>query len=446
MHHEVYYTAPSLRQPRFKAFLDECKFKLVHDVFWGLGAIKADYKDCWILAWTDGTQTMENYAKMEPFQRINHFPGMGEICKKDSLSNNMKRMKKLLPRSYSFYPLTFCLPDEAVALTRYCEHRQSEVFIIKPDRNCQGIGIDIVKGLPNIKKYRNVVCQKYICKPLLMNRFKFDLRLYVLITSISPLKIYIYKEGLVRLATVAYKKPNAKNLHKKKMHLTNYAINKHTDDQNSEEPSDCCCKKSLYDLDKLLISSGISTSKLWSSIDGIIVKTIFSALPVLEHLFSTAFPISRPISPCFELLGFDILLNNCGEPYLLEVNRSPSLGGSLPFDKELKQNLIRNVLNMVLLTPKQIHFLKQEQHLKSHCRLLNPNVTSSLTSRERIFAEIQEQKEIRMQGNFRMLYPVEDDRYNEIRRMSFSLDSKNVDDSKTNSTAKDSPKKKIFYL
>ncbi|GIY93943.1 hypothetical protein CEXT_475771 [Caerostris extrusa] len=45
-----------------------------------------------------------------------------------------------------------------------------------------------------------------------------------------------------------------------------------------------------------------------------------------------------------------------------------------------------------------------------------------------------------------MLYPVEDDRYDEIRRMSFSLDSKNVDDSKTNSTAKDSPKKKIFYL
>ncbi|XP_055944418.1 tubulin polyglutamylase TTLL6-like [Argiope bruennichi] len=362
---------------------------------------------------------------------------MSEICKKDLLCHNMNRMKKVLPQHYNFFPLTFCLPDEKVSLRKYCEKRKSEIFIIKPDRNCQGIGIDLVKGIPDIKKYCNVVCQKYISKPFLMESFKFDLRLYVLITSIRPLRIYIYKEGLVRLATIPYKKPNSSNLKKKRMHLTNYAINRDSGEKNPEEVKENHCKKSLCDLHKLLTSTGISITELWTVIDGIIVKTILSALPTLQHLFHTAFPISTPVSSCFELLGFDILLDSRGKPYLLEVNRSPSLGASSPLDQELKQSMIRNVLNMVLLTSKQINMIKREQHLKSLHRLTNPNVTRSLTPKERILAEFQEQKEIKMMGNFRMLYPVEDDRYDEIRRMSFSLDGRNADNSKTNSIAKD---------
>lgn len=48
-----------------------------------------------------------------------------------------------------------------------------------------------------------VVCH-YISNPLLINDLKFDLRIYVLLTSINPLKIFIYEEGLVRFATQAY--------------------------------------------------------------------------------------------------------------------------------------------------------------------------------------------------------------------------------------------------
>ncbi|GBN88465.1 hypothetical protein AVEN_56056-1 [Araneus ventricosus] len=121
----------------------------------------------------------------------------------------------------------------------------------------------------------------------------------------------------------------------------------------------------------------------------------------------------------------------------LLVNRSPSLGSSSPFDKELKQSMIKNVLKMVLLTSRQIDIIKREEHSKSLDRLTNPSVTRSLSPKERILAEFQEQKEIKMMGNFRMLYPVEDDRYDEVRRMSFSLDGRNADKSKTNSIAKD---------
>lgn len=75
--------------------------------------------------------------------------------------------------------------------------------------------------------------QKYITNPLLFEGLKFDLRVYVLVAGCDPLRLYIYNEGLVRLATerkisiyVVYEKPSFDNLDNMYVHLTNYAINK----------------------------------------------------------------------------------------------------------------------------------------------------------------------------------------------------------------------------
>ena len=64
-------------------------------------------------------------------------------------------------------------------------------------------------------------------KPYIINKLKFDLRIYVLLASVSPLKIYVYNEGLARFATEEYTSPNSDNLDSLFMHLTNYAINKY---------------------------------------------------------------------------------------------------------------------------------------------------------------------------------------------------------------------------
>jgi tubulin polyglutamylase TTLL6/13 len=61
---------------------------------------------------------------------------------------------------------------------------------------------------------------------MLIDGSKFDLRVYVLVRSLDPLRIYVYEEGLCRLATSKYSKPNENNFRNDRMHLTNYAINK----------------------------------------------------------------------------------------------------------------------------------------------------------------------------------------------------------------------------
>ena len=73
--------------------------------------------------------------------------------------------------------------------------------------------------------YRVSVVHSFYPHPVpVVPGFKFDLRLYVAVTSFSPLRIYLYEEGLTRFATEAYSGPV--QLHNHCMHLTNYSVNK----------------------------------------------------------------------------------------------------------------------------------------------------------------------------------------------------------------------------
>ena len=81
--------------------------------------------------------------------------------------------------------------------------------------------------------------QKYLKEPFLINGLKFDLRIYVLLTSVDPLRVYIYEEGLVRFATEEYTTdPN--KITNNYVHLTNYSINKESDNfVQNENPMGC---------------------------------------------------------------------------------------------------------------------------------------------------------------------------------------------------------------
>lgn len=118
-------------------------------------------------------------------------------------------------------------------------------MIVKPEAAAQGKGIFITRKLDDINKREHWVVQRYMRSPYLIDGFKFDLRLYVLVLSWDPLKIFIYKEGMVRFATEEWDIENGTNYENLNMHLTNYAINKDNGFIMSDNPHEDAGHKRL---------------------------------------------------------------------------------------------------------------------------------------------------------------------------------------------------------
>lgn len=85
-------------------------------------------------------------------------------------------------------------------------------------------------------------------------------------------------------------------------------------------------------------------NKVKQGIHEIIVKTIITGQPLLAHLYSLSQPDNYANDMCFQILGFDILLDADATPRLLEVNHTPSFVADTPLDEAIKGNLIRDTL------------------------------------------------------------------------------------------------------
>jgi tubulin polyglutamylase TTLL6/13 len=124
------------------------------------------------------------------------------------------------------------------------------------------------------------------------------------------------------------------------IHLTNYAINKcnkkfvfNTSDQNMNTGH----KRSLTSVYKYLASIGVDVDIIKKKIDKMIVKTLLVGKPMLEHMYSLSQTDNLANDHCFQILGFDVLLNEHLEPILLEVNHTPSFATDTPLDKHIKK-------------------------------------------------------------------------------------------------------------
>jgi tubulin polyglutamylase TTLL6/13 len=120
-----------------------------------------------------------------------------------------------------------------------------------------------------------------------MEKMKFDLRLYVLVCGVNPLRIYLSKEGLARLSTKMYDEVNEDNLQDMMMHLTNYSLNKHSAKFQANKTAivdSVGHKRSLrYTLKFLKKTEGRDSDKLMVQIKDIIVKTLIAAQPHLDQ-------------------------------------------------------------------------------------------------------------------------------------------------------------------
>ena len=98
-------------------------------------------------------------------------------------------------------PQMFVLPEESKFLREQMEKEKGSFWIIKPPNLARGKGISVVDQFEKIPEPTEQICvQRYVKQPLLIEGRKFDLRVYVLVTSIDPLRIYVYEEGLARCA------------------------------------------------------------------------------------------------------------------------------------------------------------------------------------------------------------------------------------------------------
>lgn len=188
--------------------------------------VTCDEDDDWDIWWLDGMIQPTFLQRMKLYQRTNHLPQVQVLTRKNYLAVNLKRMQAASPEHFNFFPATFMLPKDLDQFREQFDGKKPKTFIIKPEQQCQGHGIFLTRNADWLVQGENYIAQKYIHQPLLIDELKFDLRIYVLITGICPLRCFIFKGGMARFATEKYRAPSEDNLTNLCMHLTNYAINK----------------------------------------------------------------------------------------------------------------------------------------------------------------------------------------------------------------------------
>ncbi|CAN0178343.1 unnamed protein product, partial [Ectocarpus sp. 12 AP-2014] len=244
--------------------------------------------------WIDVPAIVERMQHLHRWQRINHFPGMSNVARKGRLAQNLDRMRRTFPHEYSFYPRTWVLPVEwgAFKMEFDASGKSTRTFIVKPDSGCQGRGIFLTQDLERVEATESQVAQLYVQRPLLIEGFKFDLRLYVLVTSVIPLRVYAFKDGLTRFCTEEYSRASSDNLGRRCMHLTNYAVNKGSDNFVANDQADLGSKRSLRWLLGWIAAERGGQEKadaLWQKMGGAITKTLVSVLPTLHREYLHTF-------------------------------------------------------------------------------------------------------------------------------------------------------------
>ena len=388
--------------------LQSTHYPLIHSVFAELGwrETTSDLKPT--IIWCDVGGSADICSHLFPWQFYNHFQAVWSIARKVELLRNYEKMQTVVPELYTFHPKSFLLPGQFHALKQYMlSQEKTTTFIVKPDRGAQGRGIFLIQEPEAAENYKDMaVVQQYI-PPYLIDGYKFDLRLYVLITSVAPLRLYFHNEGMARFCTEKYVTPTSANLGKVFGHLTNYSLNKKNDhfEKNSDANDTTHGSKRSYSfiLDTIK-KAGHDTGALQKKIDRIIRLTIASIQPQLEHQYKATVSVTDNKCRCFEILGFDILLDDKLDPWLIEVNNMPSLSCDSPFDKALKTSVVKGTLQILDIHPGFKKIVNDEEKRTSQMRILGlSNIPKSNVYNP------NKESEIAKTTNWRQIYPLEND-------------------------------------
>ena len=333
----------------------------VYDALRNRGWAETEGDADWDVLWTDTHWVAEHFGQTGSFhlrdsQRVNHFPKHYELTRKDLLVKNLKRARKAAEKeqgaerahgAYAFFPTTFTLPiDYRLFVEEF--KRSGGVWIMKPIGRAQGKGIFLFTKLSQISDWKkanrwnagpegervdNYIVQRYVDAPYLIGGKKFDLRLYVLVTSYSPLRFYIYRGGFARFSATRFTM-DRENISNNFMHLTNVAVQKTAENYDAKSGM----KWAIQGLKLYLVSKhgAAAVGALFDGIQDMISKSLLAVQPRVIH-----------DKHCFELYGYDVMIDAALKPWLIEVNASPSLTADTQEDYDLKFGMLDDTFTLL---------------------------------------------------------------------------------------------------
>lgn len=308
------------------------------------------------LCWSDTVLPLTRLVRLANWQRTNHFPAMYLLCRKSHLGRTLSGLRRRIPHEFNFYPRTWMMRCEQGHFRDYLARRQIRgkripFFIMKPNSGCQGRGIIVTRDPVNaVDDLDNYIVQEYIARPMLIEGRKFDLRVYVLLMSIREPSIFMFNDGLVRMCAESYHTPSDDNAANSCMHLTNYAVNKRSAEyvfNTDASRGDVGNKRNFRFLNRWLAEQQHDVTQFWQQVGAVVAKTILAAQPQLSHVYNNCFSTANEGYSCFEILGFDVLVDSKARSWLVEVNHTPSFATDTPLDMDIKHRLITETCQIV---------------------------------------------------------------------------------------------------
>jgi hypothetical protein len=275
------------------------------------------------------------------------YVGLSNLCDKGNFARLVMVCQALsAPHTWDFNPRTSLLPEQYELVVNALQ-KGKHTYIFKPKDGAQGEGIFLAQTLPEFtsnmqaRKQRSMVCQRYLEKPLLLDGFKFDFRMYVCLlggSATEPPHVFVCREGLARFCTERYDLPSSGNRHISLAHLTNYSLNKASDkfEHGADEMTQIFDKGSLASKRPLTVvlsqieaaQPGFDRNAFYNSVAKL-VQTAFSAMAPLICAYHRCDGHDGDMRT-MQILGIDVILDQDLIPYLLEINNSPSLRVSDP--------------------------------------------------------------------------------------------------------------------
>jgi len=272
----------------------------------------------------------EKMLKIKPGQKVNKFPGSGFITNKVNLATS--GLKNVPP--------AFSIPSEKDKLLEYAAKYPDKMFVQKSN-NHRGIQIEKIENLKLDSEGSFV--QEFIHTPLLIDGYKFDIGLYVTLTSVDPLRIYVHNSDvLLRFCPVQYHPFDPSNKDKYVVgddYLPSWQVpsfSKYMDEKVGFSFKDT--------LNAYVQSMGKDPEKMWNDI----YETIADVYLSQEKQFIKAVNHYPHKDAFFEMVRFDFVIDNELKVYLMEANMSPNLSSAhFPPNARLYEQVIHSLLRLV---------------------------------------------------------------------------------------------------